>query len=135
MASLSDIEVKRELRPCLVHNNRKKTRALFHIWEQNSQVIVQSGHSECVASTVFGIVELEDGTVMRVAPYQIQFVDNKIQEYCYVPAGSSPIGKSELFAEINGHKLYVVRDEYGRIVVSDELMRELIECYKAKEQI
>lgn len=51
-------------------------------------------------------------------------------------AGSSPLGlgKSELYAEINGHKLYVVRDDYGRIVVSDELMRELIECYKAKEQ-
>lgn len=42
--------------------------------------------------------------------------------------GSSPtVGEHELFGEIDGHNFYVVRDEYGRIVVSDELMRELIE--------
>lgn len=48
--------------------------------------------------------------------------------------GYLDLDRTELFAEKNGHKIYVVRDEYGRIVVSDELMRELIECYKAKEQ-
>lgn len=49
--------------------------------------------------------------------------------------GYLDLDRTELFAEINGHKFFVVRDDYGRIVVSDELMRELIECYKAKEQI
>ena len=37
------------------------------------------------------------------------------------------LGKSELFGELNGQSVYVVRDEYGRIVVSDELMTMLIE--------
>lgn len=92
MASLSDIEVKRELRPCLVHVKETKKKALFHLWEQNSQVIspLVGGHGGGVVSTLFGIVELEDGKVMRVAPHQIQFVDNKIQEcwyYC-APDGS-----------------------------------------------
>lgn len=41
--------------------------------------------------------------------------------------GSSPVGTNELFGYIDGHPCYVVRDEYGRIVISDELMRELIE--------
>lgn len=43
--------------------------------------------------------------------------------------GSSPTknGKFEPFGELDGHSFYVARDEYGRIVVSDELMRELIE--------
>lgn len=41
--------------------------------------------------------------------------------------GGCPDGERVLFGEIDGHNFYVVRDEYGRIVVSDELMRELIE--------
>ena len=41
--------------------------------------------------------------------------------------GSRPtVGERELFGKIDGHSFYVVRDEYGRIVVSDELMRELL---------
>lgn len=43
------------------------------------------------------------------------------------PVGSSPVGTTELFCHMDGHPCYVVRDEYGRIVISDELMRELIE--------
>lgn len=51
------------------------------------------------------------------------------EEYSMIyTAGSSPLGncKSEPFGEIDGKSIHVVRDGYGRIVVSDELMRELI---------
>ena len=93
MAAISDIEVKRELRPCLIINGDTEKKALFHIWEQNSQIIPPSpmvgGHGGGVICTVMGIVELEDGSVIRVSPYQIQFIDNKIQEYSFEPAGSS----------------------------------------------
>lgn len=72
-----------------------------------------------------GVIVLDNGIKYEVVEFDTVQV-----------TGSSPLGlgKSELYAEINGHKLYVVRDDYGRIVVSDELMRELIECYAAKEQ-
>ena len=130
MATISDIEVKRELRPCLIVNGDTENKALFHMWEQNSQIIpspMVGGHAGGVISTVMGIVELEDGSVIRVAPYQVQFTDNKIQEYIFKPAGSSPVGTTELFGHIDGHPIYVIRDEYGRIVISDELFKELIE--------
>lgn len=48
-------------------------------------------------------------------------------------AGSSPVavGKVEPFGELDGNTFYVVRDEYGRIVISDELMIELMAKYKS----
>lgn len=89
MASLSSIEVKQELRPCLV--NGKK--ALFHRWEEYSTVIPPSimvgGHGGGEIKLVYGIIEDEKGQVGRVNPTAIQFLDNKIQDYVF-PAGSSP---------------------------------------------
>lgn len=70
MASLSDITVKRELRPCLV--NGKK--ALFHTWEQYSVGGIKH---------LGGIIEDENGQVFRVCPSSIKFLDNKIEEYCF----------------------------------------------------
>lgn len=94
MAVMSDIKVSIELRPCLIVNGDTEKKALFHTWEQNSQIIYPSpmvgGNGGGVVSVIMGIVELEDGSVIRVAPYQIQFIDNKIQEYVFKPAGSSP---------------------------------------------
>ena len=81
MAVISDIKVSIELRPCLVKSGYTENKALFHMWEQRTCGDV---------SRVLGIVELEDGSVINVAPYQIQFIDNKIQEYVFKPAGSSP---------------------------------------------
>lgn len=43
------------------------------------------------------------------------------------PVGSSPVGTTELFGHIDGHPIYVIRDEYSRIVITDELLKELIE--------
>lgn len=98
MASVSSIEITRELRPCLIwcrkDNIEPAKKALFHLWEHSTRVIdsrpYMSGHTGGTESTVFGIVELEDGSVIRVNPCQIQFTDNKIQEYAFsIPEGSS----------------------------------------------
>ena len=70
MASLSDITVKRELRPCLVNG----TKALFHTWEHFWLADVKK---------VFGIIETENGQVIKVNPSSIQFIDNKIENYCF----------------------------------------------------
>lgn len=70
MASLSDITVKRELRPCLV-NGRK---ALFHTWEHWELDDIKK---------VFGIIEDENGRIIKVNPTSIQFLDNKIENYCF----------------------------------------------------
>lgn len=87
MASMRDVEIKKELRPCLVRGNGKQKKALFHTWEQNSQIISPSvmvgGHNGGVVSFIMGVVESEAGEVIRVHPSQIQFVDNKIQEYAF----------------------------------------------------
>lgn len=68
-----------------------------------------------------GVIVLDNGTRYEVVEFDAVQVN-----------GSRPValGKSEKFREIDGHSIYVVRDEYGRIVVSDELFKELIERYK-----
>lgn len=70
MASLADVTIRRELRLCLV-NGRK---ALFHTWEHFELDDVKK---------VFGIIEGENGQVLKVNPTSIQFLDNKINEYCF----------------------------------------------------
>lgn len=39
------------------------------------------GHQGGTIQGVFGIVELEDGTIKRVYPYEIRFMDNFISQY------------------------------------------------------
>ena len=67
------IELKR--RPCYVDEKR----ALFNCWSQESEIIAPSlyvgGHGGGVISGVLGIVEFEDGTVARVNPERIRFVN------------------------------------------------------------
>ena len=74
--------IKHELRPCLV--NGKK--ALFHTWEQHSEILAPSpmvgGHSGGEIKLVFGLIEDESGQVVRVNPTAIKFLDHKIEEYC-----------------------------------------------------
>ena len=64
MASLSDIEIKPELRPCLV----KDKKALFHKW----------GHTKNLLGQEFdvAIVEYEDGQIEEVTPNNLKFCDN-----------------------------------------------------------
>jgi len=78
------MEIKRELRPCIVNG---KGKALFHMWEERSEIMPPSplvgGHTGGVLKDVAGIVELEDGKVIRVNPTCIRFLDNKFQEYAF----------------------------------------------------
>lgn len=77
MASMSNIEIKRELRLCLV----KGKPALFHMWEEHAEMIEPRSVLKCV----MGIIETDDGQVIRVHPNSIKFVDNKINKYCFKP--------------------------------------------------
>ena len=101
-----NIEIKYELRPCIVHipekreyfrENRerkyriKKTaeniKALFHCWNYRSELVGDSpmigGHPGGQVSGTFAIVEYEDGTIHEVEPTQIRFVDNAMSEYAF----------------------------------------------------
>lgn len=90
MASLSDITVKPELRPCIVNG---KIKALFHRWQEETDVIAPSvlrgGHSGGEIKILYGIIEDETGQVAKVNPTVIKFTDDKIQEYYYPPESSN----------------------------------------------
>jgi len=83
-------------RPCLVDGSRK---ALFHRWADvdvltlvnvdtkdvdGARVIFVSepGKVEVAGETV-AIVEYEDGTVDRVSPHRIRFLDRFVLEYAF----------------------------------------------------
>lgn len=104
-----NIEIKYELRPCIVHipekrkNYQKKgdnlnvydkviepyhdVKALFHCWNHKPEVIGRSYLRTDRPTTrvfqTFGIVEYEDGTIHEVEPTQIRFVDNAMSEYAF----------------------------------------------------
>ena len=78
MASIPmTITITTEKRPCLVNGRR----ALFHRWADSARPVVPRGIEEIDPETryqcwnVHGIVEFEDGTVQRIWPSEIQFVD------------------------------------------------------------
>lgn len=71
MASLSNIEIKTEIRPCLV----KDKKALFHKWVHTKNLLGQEFE--------VGIVEYEDGQVEEITPDNIKFCDGKIKEYVF----------------------------------------------------
>lgn len=79
-ANTSLLTIGKELRPCIV-NGRK---ALFHRWEQHSEIIPPSpmigGHTGGVIARVLGIIEREDGTVHQAYPSEIRFTDEKVKE-------------------------------------------------------
>lgn len=72
-----------EYRPCLV----KGQHALFHRWEDNSEIYAPSlmvgGHGGGVVKYACAIVEYEDGHVERVKPEDLVFVDNIIKDYAF----------------------------------------------------
>lgn len=81
------------LRPCIiieykfrregrfVHEEENEKRGFFHRWEELSSIIepsiMKGGHSGGVIKQCVAIVELEDGTVVRVEPNQIKFTDRE----------------------------------------------------------
>lgn len=80
----STITVKTsEYRPCFV----KDRRALFHRWEDNSEIYAPSlmvgGHDGGVVKYTLAIIEYEDGHVERVKPEDVRFADNLIKQYAF----------------------------------------------------
>lgn len=77
------MKIEVELRPCKV--NGKK--ALFHTWSNKSQIVPPSalmgGDNGGVLKYTVGIVEFENGAVGECLPNAIQFLDNKLNDYCF----------------------------------------------------
>lgn len=83
MASLSGIEIKVPLRPCLVGT----TKALFHCWSNRAYVVkpspLRGGHQGGQVWGTYGIVELEDGSVLEALPCNIKFLDPPHEVYAW----------------------------------------------------
>lgn len=83
------ISVKTNLRPCVLtkYGDKSKYKALFHCWIHYSNVIppsnVVGGHNGGQVSDVYGLVELEDGSVEIVSPKSIRFLDSPFNDYAW----------------------------------------------------
>lgn len=70
-----------QYRPCIADGKK----ALFHNWEQWNAIVPPSpmvgGHGGGVIQGEYAIVEYEDGTIGKVLPNDIHFVDNLFAEY------------------------------------------------------
>lgn len=96
---MAGLYIEPKLRPCyiMIYKPDPKRRgaltkdgeekALFHCWEQTSDVISPSvmigGHGGGVVAGMAAIVEREDGRVGRVRPEDIRFCDNIFREYSF----------------------------------------------------
>lgn len=73
-----------QLRPCYTGDGR---RALFHRWADTAEPIAPSpfvgGQPAGQFWRVHGIVEFEDGTVCRLLPEEIKFLDSMVKMRCY----------------------------------------------------
>lgn len=68
------------LRPCYWHNKgSQKFKALFH----QLITIQKTGTYGGQLSTVYAVIELENGTIRYVDPYDIIFLDNPFSDYCW----------------------------------------------------
>lgn len=63
-----NIKCESELRPCLVKCGTENKKALFHCFT------LKEGNA---------VVEFENGRCNTVDPWDIQFVDSKINGYCF----------------------------------------------------
>jgi len=86
----NDIKITHNLRPCLVGKEQKK--ALFHAWSQNSKVIepsiMKGGHGGGVVAGAVALVEMEDGQIKEVMPWEIRFLDSQHNTYIFEGAGN-----------------------------------------------
>ena len=84
MAKNSEIIIRHELRPCIAGG---KTKALFHCWEHYAEPIspgiTVGSHPGGQFSKMYGLVEVEDGQVIRMDPSKIRFIDDKHAEICW----------------------------------------------------
>lgn len=111
-----NLKFESQLRPCYVTKYKSDTKkpwmiekdgttnALFHCWEHISEVIAPSplagGHSGGVVSGILGIVEFSNGSIGKVKPEDITFIDNKFEEYaCFVEDNHNPLEHPERYLE------------------------------------
>lgn len=84
-----DTSIKINLRPCVLtkYGDESKYKALFHCWIHYSNVIppsnLRGGHNGGQVSDVYGLVELEDGSVEIVSPKSIRFLDSPFNDYAW----------------------------------------------------
>ena len=87
MAQLPSIEIRVNLRPCLVGGDDDAEKALFHCWGNRAYIIEPSmlvgGHPGGQVWNTYGIVELEDGSVVEVPPSNIRFLNPPHGEYSW----------------------------------------------------
>lgn len=84
------LQIVNTLRPCYYQNQNKgsqKLKALFHQLT-TIQRPVPGGLTIGSApggqlSTVYAVIELENGTIRYVDPYEITFIDNLFGDYCW----------------------------------------------------
>lgn len=84
------LQIVNTLRPCYYQNQNKgsqKLKALFHQLA-TIQRPVPGGLTIGSApggqlSTVYAVIELENGTIRYVDPYEITFLDNPFGDYCW----------------------------------------------------
>jgi hypothetical protein len=88
MASMgSEIIIRPELRPCEVKFRGEVKKALFHKWMTYAEIIKPSlmiegdkgGQLQCDQA----IVELENGLVTIILPWEVKFVDNAFCEFAW----------------------------------------------------
>lgn len=82
---MAGIHIDVKMRPCLVGHEKK--RCLFHGLFQDSDVYAPSlmvgGHNGGVVAGPVAIVETEDGSLIRVNPIDIKFLETKHDEYSW----------------------------------------------------
>lgn len=78
------------LRPCYWHSHDKgyrKFKALFHqlitIQRPIPGGLTIGSTPGGQLSTVYAVIELENGTIRYVDPYEITFFDNLFDDYCW----------------------------------------------------
>lgn len=88
-----------EKKPWIQIKTENKKKALFHRWEDKSEVVQPSnmigGHNGGTISGVLAIVEFEDGRISEVSPGDITFIDNKFAEYSF----SNPLEHPERYLD------------------------------------
>lgn len=88
---MAKIEIVQDtiLRPCYVSDSKGNSKGLFHCWTEYKQIhtAIFKGEISGIISSLYGVVEFEDGTVKLVEPYKIIFADNKISDYCFEKKG------------------------------------------------
>lgn len=76
---MAKVFIQQELRPCIVRTQDGEKKAVFHRWEQRVDAVHPDGSASSGNSECFGIVELENGRIVRRYPGQITFVDDMVR--------------------------------------------------------